>query len=340
MKSIILPPLGTLYGAITRARASLYERGTFRSSLLPLPVISVGNITAGGTGKTPLVEWVARTLAGADKKVCILTRGYGRDNPNEHILVSDFKKVLSNPNAAGDEPYLLASNLLGIAAVVSDANRLRGGQGAIKHLGAECFVLDDGFQHLQLKRDLNIVTIDATNPFGGAKMLPVGLLREPLSGLKRADCFVLTRCDQIDEVNSVHSELAKLSGDRPIFHSRMATRGVKPIHNSATSNPSQPIAAFCAVGNPTSFFNQLRASGYEVSLQKSFPDHHRYTQQEVDALNESAKQSGALSLITTAKDAVKLQTLSTSLPTYSLEIEIEIENSAELRRLIIEALNR
>ncbi len=338
MKSLILPPLSALYGAITRTRASLYNRGTFRAAKLSKPVISVGNITAGGTGKTPLVEWVARTLAGSGKKVCILTRGYGRNNPKNRVMVSDGTQVFSNPADAGDEPYLLARNLEGIAAVISDANRFAAGEGALKHLGSDCFVLDDGFQHMQLERDLNIVTLDATNPWGEGRMLPIGTLREPLAGLKRADCIVLTRCDLASNLYDIENKAARLSGDRPIFRSKMVTRKIAPISaSSSDSTPLTPVGAFCGVGNPSSFIALLKGFGYDPVVQKFFMDHHRYTQVDMDQLVQLANHAGAKSLITTAKDAVKLQSLNLQLPFFYLQIEIKIENADELRRLIIGA---
>lgn len=328
MKSLILPPLSVLYGAVTRTRLSLYRRGTFRSTKLARPVISVGNITTGGTGKTPLVEWVARTVAAKGKKVCILTRGYGRENPERQVVVSDGTKVLASPSEAGDEPFLLATNLLGIAALISNANRIEAAAGAIKHLGTDCFVLDDGFQHLRLERDLNIVAIDATNPWGGGHLLPFGRLREPLSSLSRADCVVITRADQANDVAALRDEILRHTGNVPLFNSRMR------IKNAAEAIPS-PVAAFCAVGNPRSFFNQVP---HEVVLERAFPDHHRYSQADVDSLIEAARQAGAQSLITTAKDAVKLKSFTFSLPLFVIEIEPEIENEAELTRLILTAV--
>ena len=327
MKSLILPPLSVLYGAVTRTRLSLYRRGTFHSTRLDRPVISVGNITTGGTGKTPLVEWVARTIAAAGKKVCILTRGYGRDNPDRQVVVSDGTNVLANPSEAGDEPFLLATNLAGVAAVISNADRIEAAKGAIRHLGTDCFVLDDGFQHLRLERDLNILTIDATNPWGGGHLLPYGRLREPLSGLSRADCVVITRADQANNLDTLRDQIRGLTANAPIFQSRMR------IKNLPETIPT-PVAAFCGVGNPQSFFNQIP---HEVVLQKTFPDHHRYSQTDVDSLIEAARRAGAHSLITTAKDAVKLKSLSFSLPCFVLEIEPQIENEAELTRLVLTA---
>ena len=330
MKSLILPPLSVLYNAVTRTRLSLYRRGTFHATKLDRPVISIGNITTGGTGKTPLVEWVARAVSAEGKKVCILTRGYGRDNPDRMVIVSDGRTILATPSEAGDEPFLLATNLLGGAAVISSADRVAAGTEAIEQFDTDCFVLDDGFQHLRLERDLNIVTIDATNPWGGGHLLPYGRLREPLSGLKRADCIVITRTDQARNIDELEPEIRKHAGDVPVFHSRMNTSRITRLnHSPETLVP--PVAAFCAVGNPSSFFDSLT---HEVVLQKAFPDHHRYSQPEIDSLIDAARSAGANSLITTAKDAVKLRSLSFSLPCYVVEIEPRIENAEELIRLI------
>ena len=330
MKSLILPPLSVLYGALTRTRLSLYRRGTFHSTKLPRPVISVGNITTGGTGKTPLVEWVARTAAAAGRKVCILTRGYGRDNPDQMVVVSDGSTVMATHSAAGDEPFLLATNLRGIAAVISNADRVAAGNEAIRQFNSDCFVLDDGFQHLRLERDLNIVTIDATDPWSGGRLLPYGRLREPLTGLSRADCTVVTRTDQSNDLEAIHAEIRRFAQNAPIFNSRMRTARIRPLHDSETALVP-PIAAFCAVGNPLSFFNSVP---HEVVLQKAFPDHHRYSQSEIDSLTQDARRAGANSLITTAKDAVKLRSMSFSLACYVLDIEPQIDNEAELIQLI------
>jgi len=340
MKSIVLPPLSILYGAVTRTRLSLYRRGTFHTTKLDRPVISVGNITTGGTGKTPLVEWVARTVAAHGKKVCILTRGYGRKDPHLQVIVSDGYGVLAPPAEAGDEPYLLATRLVGMSAVISGADRIAAGQEAIKDFGTDCFVLDDGFQHLRLARDLNIVTIDATNPWGGGKLLPFGRLRETPESLGRADCVVITRCDQVGELDNLRSEIHRLTGGRPIFYSHMRTARLSPLKNgSDTLSPPVRVAAFCAVGNPYSFFEHVRRGGFELALQKYYPDHHVYSQDEIDSLARAANEVGATALITTAKDAVKLRTLSFSLPCYVLEIEIEIEGAEELARLVVTAAN-
>src|SRR5687768_4429573 len=178
--SVALIPLSAVYSAVTRTRLVAYRRGWLSVSTLDAPVISVGNLTTGGTGKTPLVEWVCHVLAGGDarqdtcKKVCVLTRGYGRENPRTQVVVSNGAELLTNVQQAGDEPFLLAKDLIGIAGVVANSDRVAAGRWAATNLNAQCFVLDDGFQHLGLARDLDIVIIDATNPWGGGSLLPAG----------------------------------------------------------------------------------------------------------------------------------------------------------------------
>ncbi len=340
MKSIVLSPLSLLYGAVTRTRLSLYRRGTFQTTKLERPVISIGNLTTGGTGKTPLVDYVSRIIASQGKKVCILTRGYGRKDPHLQVIVSDGYDVLASPAEAGDEPYLLATRLTGVAAVISSADRITAGLEAIKDFGTDCFVLDDGFQHLRLARDLDIVSIDATNPWGGGSLLPYGRLRESPENLSRADCVVLTRCDQVSGVEPLRAEIVRLSDGRPVFESHMQPMRVTSLKNASEMlAPPMRVGAFCGVGNPRSFFENLRQAGYELALEKSFPDHHDYSQDEIDSLCRSAREVGADVLITTAKDAVKLRTMEFSIPCYVLEIEIVIDRADEFARLVGEAVN-
>ena len=346
--SLILLPLSTVYGAVTRARLAAYRRGLFSISKLGVPVVSVGNVTTGGTGKTPLVEWVCRTIdvvahegVREGKRVCVLTRGYGRANPNTQVVVSNGAELLASEEEAGDEPFMLAGNLLGIAAVVSNPNRVAAGEWAIENLHSEVFVLDDAFQHLRLSRDLDIVTIDATNPWGGSRLLPYGRLREPISGLSRADCVVITRAEQAEDLASVKNALKRIVGNVPIFSSRMLTRGFRSINSDpidASDLLAQPIAAFCGIGNPDSFFTHLRREGYQLALTRTFPDHHKYSQSELDTLVAEATASGAKSLITTAKDATKLKSLTLGVPCCVMDIQISIDQDDPLVELIRKAI--
>lgn len=345
--SVLMMPFSTVYRVITSARLAAYRSGVFRTTSLPVPVISVGNITTGGTGKTPLVEWVCRTIAetlpteATDRKsVCVLTRGYGRENPNTQVVVSNGREVLASEREAGDEPFLLAKNLLGIAAVISNADRIGAGQWAIRNLGTEVFVLDDGFQHLRLARNLDIVTIDATNPFGGGELLPDGRLREPIDGLARADCVVITRSDQTADLESLKASVRRIVREHPIFSSRMATAGFSRIDGArieAAEFITKPMAAFCGVGNPRSFFTQVRSAGVNIVSEHTFADHFKYGQSHLDALVKEAQATGAQGLITTAKDATKLGNLRRDLPCYVLQIEIQIDDEEHLRKMILEA---
>jgi len=353
LTTLMLPPLSGVYSAVTRTRLAAYQRGLLPITKLAVPVISVGNLTTGGTGKTPLVEWLCRALAREDRRVCILTRGYGRANPRARVLVSDGTSVLSNPGEAGDEPFLLAQNLTGIAAVISDPDRVAAGQWAIQKLGSQVFVLDDGFQYLRLARDLDILTIDATNPWGGGYLLPYGRMREPRSGVSRADCVVITRSEQGEGIPNIKTEVRKFLGTRPILVSRMKTIGIRELTSlssegaseraseraSAPATPAQPATAFCAIGNPESFFDHLQREGHKLALTRAFADHHNYNQSDVDCLIEDSQRLGAQCLITTSKDAVKLRTLSFELPCHILDIEISIEHKDQLLELINKAVS-
>jgi tetraacyldisaccharide 4'-kinase len=346
--SMFMMPLSTLYAAVTRARRAAYRRGFFQVTGLDAPVISVGNLTTGGTGKTPLVEWVCRAIAKdnqhaavpEEKKRCVLTRGYGRVDPKSQVVVSNGVELLANVRDAGDEPYLLARNLLGVAAVISNPNRVAAGQWAIENLGTNVFVLDDGFQHLRLSRDLDLVVVDATNPWGGGTLLPSGRLREPVDGLARADCVVITRADQVEDLTKLRNEISQFAGDVPVLSSRMVTSGMSTLdgQDGGKIDVRQPVGAFCAIGNPDSFFRHLRREGYTLSLIRAFPDHHNYVEEEIVALVKTAKAAGAAALVTTAKDAGKLSNLDIGLPCYVLEIEISIHEENRLISMIRKAV--
>jgi tetraacyldisaccharide 4'-kinase len=252
-------------------------------------------------------------------------------------VVSDGNKLLAEEQQAGDEPYLLARNLVGIAAVVSNPDRAAAGEWAIKNLGSEVFVLDDGFQHLRLSRDLDIVTIDATNPWGGGSLLPYGRLREPRVGLSRADCIVVTRTEQVEDTVSLSESVQRLAGAIPVFTSQMMTSGIRRLNGETVNDEgllAQSVLAFCGVGNPESFFNQLRREGYTPVFTRAFADHHDYNQTDLNRLVKEARDHGASGLMTTAKDALKLASLELELPCYVLEIEISIADDARLVKMI------
>lgn len=343
--SLALAPLGGLYGAAMKARRVLYQTGRFRVHRLGVPVISVGNLTTGGTGKTPLVEWIANELAQKGRRVCILTRGYGRRSSGTRVIVSNGSEILFDANRAGDEPLLLAERLKGRAAVICDANRVSAALWAVDNFKSDVFVLDDGFQHLSVARNLNLLTIDATNPWGNRRLFPAGILRERPAELARADCIVITRADDPDQTKELQREINKLSSGCPVFRSRMTLRGLREVarrESPAATNEirASSVAAFCAIGNPESFFSQVRRGGYDLSHMQAFRDHHTYTQADIDRVVRESITAGAQILLTTAKDEVKLRSLDFALPCYAVDIAIEIEDKKRMIALIDEAVAR
>lgn len=343
--SFALAPFGGLYGAAMKARRALYQTGRFRVHRLSVPVISVGNLTMGGTGKTPLVEWIANELAQKGRRVCILTRGYGRRNSATRIVVSNGSEILLDADRAGDEPLLLAEKLKGRAAVICDADRVSAANWAVENFKSDVFVLDDGFQHLRVARNLDLLTIDATNPWGNRRLLPAGILREEPAELARADAIVITRADDPDQTNELQREINKLDSNCPVFRSRMTLRGLREVarHESpATTDEIQAssVAAFCAIGNPESFFSLVRRNGYGLCHARAFRDHHIYTQADIDQVVRESITSGAQILLTTAKDEVKLRELRFEMLCYAADIEIEIENVEQLSHLIQQSLNQ
>lgn len=334
--TIALTPLSGLYGLVVERRSAWYERGLFRQHRVSVPVISVGNITAGGTGKTPLVDWIARTLAAEGHRPCVVTRGYRRQAKGR-VVASNGVEISATLQEAGDEALMLAESLKGKSAVVCDGDRVAGANWAIENLKSDVIILDDGFQHRRIARDLDIVTIDATNPWGNGRMLPAGTLREPLAALSRADCFVITRADDAFQIAALRDELRKLNANAPRFTSvtnLSDTRILTTKLNAPVDLKDHPFAAFCAIGNPESFFALLKREGFELKYQRPFRDHHRFHQSDVDRVEDAARKAGAELLITTAKDAVKLRQLKLVMPCYVAEIAIGIAPAEEFRCLV------
>jgi tetraacyldisaccharide 4'-kinase len=341
----ILAPIGWLYGKIADARNALYERGWLKSFPLGAWTISIGNITAGGTGKTPLVAFVSEMLAEKGARVCVLTRGYGRRNPRDRVLVSDGENVLVDAKAGGDEPVELARKLIGKAVVIADADRVSAAKWAKEKFAITAFVLDDGFQHRRARRDLDIVCIDATDPCGGGRMLPAGRQREPLDKLKRADAVVITRANLVDDIGALRSRMERLAPDSCVFtcESRVARLTTldeflaKPNSTnrrgefSTTESDMKDVKssacfAFCGLGNPGNFFSQLQQEQFGLKGTHAFLDHHIFSQDDIASIESDAKTLDAEVLLTTAKDAVKLTSVAFSIPCYVVEIELLIDN--------------
>lgn len=351
----MLTLLASIYGTIANLRNRLYDRGLFETCDLGAPTISIGNITAGGTGKTPLVAHVAGLLAAGGEKVCILTRGYGREDAEKRVLVSDGEHILASADEAGDEPFELALKLIGKAIVIADADRVSAAEWAKRKFGITAFVLDDAFQHRKVRRDVDVVCIDARDPFGRGKMLPAGRLREPLHNLNRADMLVITRANLAGDISDLRSEISKLTLGTPIFEAKndianiesledfLAKTKVAPreakdtmddIETAALAVKSLPAVAFCGLGNPENFFAQLQQEKFSVVAPKALRDHQRYTQQDVAEIEQFARAKGAKVLITTAKDAVKLSDLKFEIPCLVVEIKMTIGDAIGFEALL------
>jgi len=305
--SILLLLCSIPYAGIMRLRSLLYGCGILPSKRLPRPVISVGNIVVGGTGKTPMTIWIADYLMRRGKRVAVLTRGYGGRLEGQVAVVADGSRRLLEPADAGDEPCLLAAQLPGLI-VVMGSDRYAAGCLAMERFNPDIFILDDGFQHLKLRRDLDILLMDGKNPTGNGRMFPAGLLREPLSALRRAQLVLFTRSDGVDPDGIVLPEGVERC------HARHQLTGFS-TGRSAELRPFSDLKglrglAFAGIADPDGFFTTLEAAGVTLVATLAFPDHSSYGDEECAALARLKRSSRADFLVTTAKDAVKLASAS------------------------------
>jgi len=236
---------------------------------------------------------------------------------------------------------MLARSLVGKAAVVCDANRVAGARWAIENLNPDVLILDDGFQHVRIGRDLDIVTLDATNPWGNGRLLPAGILREPIDSLSRADCIIVTRTG--NAIDATLQKRIRQATDAPTFRSTTLVSRMTPLDSPQAEVDrgtlrQHPVAAFCGIGNPNAFFQQLREDGFDLRHTEVFRDHHKYSQTDIDRLTQRATDTRAHALITTAKDAVKLTSMHFALPCYVIEIEMHVQEADKLLALIDEAI--
>ena len=313
------------YATLMRCRRWAYRRGILPARRAVAPVICVGNITTGGTGKTPMVEWVVRRLRGAGRTPAVLTRGY-----RSRAGLSDEAELLK---------------LRCDAAVVADADRVAAARSAVAG-GADVLVMDDGFQHRRLRRELDIVLIDATCPFGFGRTLPRGLLREPPSALRDAGAVVVTRSDAIaeDQLQALRECLSRLAPEAGIHLA--VHEPVEVLDETGRSRPlsalsGRKVFAFCGIGNPAHFFASLEGLGARLVARRALDDHVAYTPEVTESISLLADRSGAGLCVTTQKDFVKIAGAGFPLPVWRLVVRMKIvEGEAELVRQILAATSR
>lgn len=343
----LLKQLSRIFAAVVQVRLWLYLHGIIRSHSPGIQVISVGNLTVGGTGKTPIVEIFARLLQQRGRTVAILSRGYKRvkpplstrfwrrfsfrAEPEKPLVVSDGKRLLLDSATSGDEPYMLASNLPEVSVLV-DKDRVKSSLYAIKELGCDTLVLDDGFQYMALKHRMDIALVDCTNPFGNRHMLPRGILREPVRNIRRAGFIFITKSN--GNSTELKRQLRELNPDAEISECRHCPRYLQDVF-SGEQRPLDtldglPIGCVSGIAVPAGFEDEARRLGCKLVYTKRYSDHHRYTQQEIlEAINESI-EAGAEAVLTTEKDAVRFPLIERrDVPVYFLRVEIEMLSGAE-----------
>jgi tetraacyldisaccharide 4'-kinase len=334
--------LSLIYRLVIVSWSRLYDSQFFPEVRLSCPVISVGNITVGGTGKTPCVIWLAQILQKNGYKPAVLSRGYGSLGSRPVNIVSDGRNILLAAAVAGDEPLLMARTLPGIP-VITGPKRVLTGRTAIDEFGVNVLLCDDAFQHRQIYRDINILLLDSLAPLGNNHLLPRGPLREPASALGRADVIIATRCEVNGEPSSLIAGLAR-TGNIPLFRSIhrpcALVRGDYALQLPLSELRGKKIYAFAGIGKPSSFKKSILDSGAQVVSFDIFPDHHCYNRRELEKISNNFSQSGADLILTTEKDAMRLQEFTDFIPTiYLLRIAMEIvPDEAALENHLLEKL--
>jgi len=339
---LFLHPFSYLFSAIVRLRLFLYSnRFVFRDKPLDCLILVVGNLTVGGTGKTPVVERFTKELLAKGKKVAILSRGYkskeepkpsfwtrfGKKDESPPKIVSDGERVLLDSEEAGDEPFMLATNLPG-AIVLADKDRVKAGRFAIDNFQADALILDDGFQYLPLKGTLNLLLVDQTNPFGNRCLLPRGILREPVRHLSRASYVFLTKSEVEPELELLqtirkYNKKAEIIRcvHKPKFFKEINGEQIKPLDLLREAY----VGVFCGIASPRGFEQLILRMSGEMRFRRRFLDHYRYEVEELDRLFLQAKNAGADIMVTTEKDAVRIPLgYKPIIPLYYVRMEIEI----------------
>jgi tetraacyldisaccharide 4'-kinase len=337
----LLRALSIPYGWATHGRNTLYDRGWLSQRRLPCRVVSIGNLTVGGTGKTPVTIAVTEALLAAGHRVAVLSRGYRRRSRTPRVLVSDGRNILVGPEEAGDEPFLIAQRCpRAVVAVGSDRYAL--GRWVLAQCSIDCVVLDDGFQHRALYRDVDLLLVDATDQHGLRALVPAGRLREPVSSAARATALLVTRVEARVDAQAIVSLLQQAMGREvtPILI-RFTPQGFVDAHTGMgvplDTLRGQRAVIFSGIGNAGAFRTSVLRQGLIVVDEVAFPDHHAYTTSDVSRVSARAERVGVPVLVTTEKDAVKLRSLPPlSMPVWAMRLDMHIlEGEERLKQLIL-----
>ncbi|HVF91280.1 MAG TPA: tetraacyldisaccharide 4'-kinase [Blastocatellia bacterium] len=352
LKRALLWGPAKIYELLVRLRVAAYETEYLKPARLEATVISIGNITLGGTGKTSFVEYIARYLKKEGHSVAVLTRGYGRKSGGRRLLNAGDAQAASghkSPAAGrlyeefGDEPLMLARAVPDVPVIV-DKDRRAGGAWAERECSSNVLILDDGYQHLKLARNLNILLLDATDPFGGFEMVPFGRLREPLYGLKRADAVIVTRADRPFDQGQLNAIIRHSCGGKiPILYFSSSIKSLRHLKTGEVYESNQFVGwnsvAMCGIGNPRAFSDDLLQIGMNVSDESFFPDHHAFTQEDLDRVTERARGVGADCIVTTEKDAIRLEGLEPGeVPLYAAQSELQSDDEVRLKSLLLRTI--
>ena len=339
----LLLPLSLLYRVGLVVFLGIYSLGLRKRYKLDVPVISVGNLTFGGTGKTPAVQTICRMLINQGKRVVILSRGHG-GTAQGSVIVSDGNTILSSGIESGDEPMLLAATLPGVPVIVGK-DRRESGRLACSKFSPDVIVLDDGLQYWQLHRDVDIVILDATKLFGSGYVMPMGDLREPVRRLQRAEIILLTNTKDLDDAayDEVVKQVSKLASNAHIYRSAHKPAFFKKADNGETLDlewaKGRRILAFCGIGKPSAFTGMLELLGASVVKNLVFQDHYRYTVEDITRINNEYRSCGAEAIVTTEKDIARLGENSLISDLFALSVELEIYEEPKFAEYISKRVN-
>ena len=324
----ILFPLKAFYWIFIHIRNFLYHYEFFSVRKINCKVVSVGNLTIGGTGKTPCVIYIALLLKTLGKRVAILSRGYGRKTSGLLLVSGGDGKVLCSWEDSGDEPYMMAKKLPDVPILV-DENRYRGGVSLVNNFNPEVILLDDGFQHRSIYRDLDIVLVDGTIKYKEYQLLPYGTLREPWKSITRADTIMFTKGKPDSIIKQKVDETAL-----PVLYTNFIPKARFVDNVSKEKGKDKNVFIFSGVGNPEFFIKTVKNLGYNICGIKNFPDHYHYKERNLLDIERMAEICGASLIVTTEKDWIKVQDFKSNIPFGVIDIDLKIENTEIFKSLI------